>query len=178
MLNEARLNAGEAAERIHFHCMDAEKLGFADASFDVVVSRNLTWNLPHPERAYAEWARVLKPNGLLLNFDANWYRYLYDASAQAAHLEDRANVYASGAEDDTLGTDVAAMEAIARRAVLSRRMRPAWDHALLRALSMCVTSNEDIWKEVWTEDERINNASTPMFLVQAVKTAAAEEGSQ
>ena len=76
MLNEARLNAGEAAEHIHFHCMDAEKLGFADASFDVVVSRNLTWNLPHPERAYAEWARVLKPNGLLLNFDANWYRYL------------------------------------------------------------------------------------------------------
>lgn len=48
MLNEARLNAGEAAEHIHFHCMDAEKLGFADASFDVVVSRNLTWNLPHP----------------------------------------------------------------------------------------------------------------------------------
>ena len=42
----------------------------------------------------------------------------------------------------------------------------------------CVTSNEDIWKEVWTEDERINNASTPMFLVQAVKTAAAEEGSR
>lgn len=105
MLNEARLNAGEAAEHIHFCCMDAEKLGFADASFDVVVSRNLTWNLPHPERAYAEWARILKPNGLLLNFDANWYRYLYDASAQAAHLEDRANVYASGAEDDTLGTD-------------------------------------------------------------------------
>ena len=119
------------------------------------------------------------PTGcFLIYFDANWYRYLYDASAQAAHLEDRANVYASGAEDDTLGTDVAAMEAIARRAILSRRMRPAWDHALLRALSMCVTSNEDIWKEVWTEDERINNASTPMFLVQAVKTAAAEEGSQ
>ena len=63
MLNEARLNAGEAAEHIHFCCMDAEKLGFADASFDVVVSRNLTWNLPHPERAYAEWARILKPNG-------------------------------------------------------------------------------------------------------------------
>ena len=79
---------------------------------------------------------------------------------------------------DTDKALAAAMEAIARRAILSRRMRPAWDHALLRALSMCVTSNEDIWKEVWTEDERINNASTPMFLVQAVKTAAAEEGSR
>ena len=178
MLEEARHNAGALAKHIHFQQMNAEKLAFQTASFDVLVTRNVTWNLHDPEKAYAQWMRVLKPGGVLLNFDANWYRYLYDASAQAAHLEDRANVYASGVEDDTLGTDVAAMEAIARRAVLSRRMRPAWDHALLRALSMCVTSNEDIWKEVWTEDERINNASTPMFLVQAVKTAAAEEGSR
>ena len=178
MLEKAKENAGDLCRNIRFLRMDAQKLDFEDNTFDVVISRNLTWNLEHPDVAYREWVRVLKVGGRLLNFDANWYRYLYDASAQAAHLEDRANVYASGAEDDTLGTDVAAMEAIARRAVLSRRMRPAWDHALLRALSMCVTSNEDIWKEVWTEDERINNASTPMFLVQAVKTAVAEEGSR
>ena len=37
---------------------------------------------------------------------------------------------------DTDKALAAAMEAIARRAILSRRMRPAWDHALLRALSM------------------------------------------
>lgn len=66
MLNEARLNAGEAAEHIHFRSMDAEKLGFADASFDVVVSRNLTWNLPHPERAYAEWHASSNPTGCFL----------------------------------------------------------------------------------------------------------------
>ena len=67
MLNEARLNAGEAAEHIHFHCMDAEKLGFADASFDVVVSRNLTWNLPHPERASSNPTGcflILMPTGI------------------------------------------------------------------------------------------------------------------
>lgn len=52
--------------------MDAEMLTFPDDTFDVVVSRNLTWTLPHPVRAYQEWFRVLKPGGILLNFDAEY----------------------------------------------------------------------------------------------------------
>ena len=71
MLDEARRNAGSLAEKIRFLEMNAEQLDFPDDSFDVIVSRNLTWNLPHPEKAYAEWSRVLRPGGLLLNFDAN-----------------------------------------------------------------------------------------------------------
>lgn len=52
--------------------MDAEKLDFGDETFDVVISRNLTWNLPHPVDAYREWLRVLKKGGILLNFDAEY----------------------------------------------------------------------------------------------------------
>ena len=78
MLDEAKKNAGDMADSIRFMEMNAEALDFEDASFDVVISRNLTWNLPHPDAAYAEWARVLRPGGLLLNFDANWYAYLFD----------------------------------------------------------------------------------------------------
>ena len=40
---------------------------FQDESFDVVISRNLTWTLPEAAQAYKEWSRVLKPGGLLLN---------------------------------------------------------------------------------------------------------------
>ena len=72
MLEEARRNAGSLAGQIRFLEMNAEELDFSDDSFDVIVSRNLTWNLPHPEKAYAEWSRVLRPGGLLLNFAANW----------------------------------------------------------------------------------------------------------
>ena len=36
--------------RICFMEMIAEQLSFEDQSFDVVISRNLTWNLPNPER--------------------------------------------------------------------------------------------------------------------------------
>ena len=70
MLAEARRNAGALADKIRFRQMNAEELSFADHSFDVVVTRNVTWNLPNPAKAYSHWTRVLAPGGLLLNFDA------------------------------------------------------------------------------------------------------------
>ena len=57
---------------------DAQLLPFADSTFDCVCSRNLVWNLELPQTAYREWLRVLKPGGVLLIFDGNHYRYLFD----------------------------------------------------------------------------------------------------
>ena len=57
--------------------MDAEKLDFPAESFDVVISRNLTWTLPHPITAYREWHRVLKAGGILLNFDAEYAKHAH-----------------------------------------------------------------------------------------------------
>lgn len=173
MLREARQNAGPLADRICFRQMNAEALDFPSARFDVVLSRNLTWNLADPEAAYRQWVRVLKPGGLLLNFDANWYRYLYDEAALGAHAQDRQNVADLQVEDDTAGTDVDAMEAIARQAPLSRQARPVWDAELLRRLGMRVEVEREIWRRVWTRAERITNASTPMFLIRAVKRRTA-----
>lgn len=182
MLDEARGNAraagvgeGAGSGRISFRRMDAAALAFGDSAFDVVVSRNLTWNLPDPAAAYAEWARVLAPGGLLLNFDANWYRYLYDETAGAAHAADRDHVAAGVAAgeviDDTAGTDVDAMEAIARRAPLSQASRPAWDLRVLASLGLDAAADESAWQRLWTADELANNASTPMFRIEARKVA-------
>ena len=73
MLAEAKRNAGPWQEAIDFRLMDAQKPTFTAESFDVVLSRNLTWVLEDPEQTYGNWRHVLKPGGLLLNFDANWY---------------------------------------------------------------------------------------------------------
>lgn len=169
MLEKARLNAGIWRDRITFLKMNAEELQLPDRSFDVIVSRNVTWNLHDPVKAYSEWTRVLKEGGLLLNFDANWYRYLYDEEARKGYCRDRENIRAAGVPDETDGTDIPAMEAIAYRAPLSSRLRPEWDIRTLDALGMEAEANTEIWKTVWTREERINNASTPMFLVQAVR---------
>lgn len=115
MLEEARRNAGALADKIAFLQMNAEELMFADHSFDVLVTRNVTWNLHDPEKAYSHWTRVLAPGGLLLNFDANWYRYLWDEEAELGHKRDRENLAVSDVRDENAGTDVDAMEAIARK---------------------------------------------------------------
>ena len=168
MLEEARKNAGSLSDRIVFLEMNAEALTFPDHSFDVILSRNLTWNLPHPEAAYREWKRVLKPGGLLLNFDANWYHYLFDAQARTGYEADRTASEERGIQDRNIGHDFEVMERIAMRIPLSNTMRPAWDHAVLSGLGMDVSTDLQAWDRVWSAEEKINFASTPMFLVRAV----------
>ncbi|GLS44530.1 class I SAM-dependent methyltransferase [Methylobacterium brachythecii] len=43
--------------------MDAEHLGFADASFDVVVAQYVVTAVPNPEAALDEFLRVARPGG-------------------------------------------------------------------------------------------------------------------
>src|SRR5262249_28286730 len=46
--------------------MDAEHLGFADESFDVVVAQYVITTVPNPEATLDEFARVLKPGGEII----------------------------------------------------------------------------------------------------------------
>ena len=82
MLEEARTLAKQRNLDITFREMDAQNLDYPNDSFDVVISRNLTWTLPDPESAYAEWFRVLKPGGVLLNFDADYASHVRSHSTQ------------------------------------------------------------------------------------------------
>lgn len=170
MLDEARRNAGDLCPRITFMEMNAQALGFGDEQFDVIISRNVTWNLPEPELAYSEWTRVLKPGGLLLNFDANWYRYLFDDTAKVAYEQDRENSVCEGLDDLNVGENFDRMEEIARRVPLSRAHRPSWDVETLTNLGMLVGADPHIWRRVWSHQEKVNLASTPMFMVYGYKT--------
>lgn len=170
MLEEARKNAGALAGNIQFYRMDAQSLGFLDESFDVIVTRNLTWNLENPIQAYREWKRVLKPGGVLLNYDANWYHHLFDEEKRRAYEEDRQKVGAASLEDHYTCTDIDAMEEIARRVPLSRAMRPQWDQYVLNELGFSeVAVSMDVWEHVWSEVEKINYGSTPMFRIKGIR---------
>ena len=174
MLEKAAENAekfiGEKKKNIIFKRMDAQNLEFEDESFDVIVSRNLTWNLPNPEAAYQEWLRVLKKGGRLLNFEANWYGYLYDDKKREAYENDRKNVEKGSLDDHYLCTDIDRMEKIALQVPLSETRRPGWDVKVLKELGASqIQVNEDIWQQVWSEEEKLNYGSTPMFMIEVKK---------
>ena len=170
MLKKAKKNTGIFAEKIIWKISDAQKLELEDCTFDAVFSRNVTWNLENPGQAYEEWIRVLKPGGLLCNFDADWYGHLYDEEKRSGYEKNRQRVEEENMEDYYTGTDIERMEAIARQVPLSRQKRPQWDvEALKNAGLTGVSCDTEVWKQVWTEEEIANNGSTPIFLLSGKK---------
>ena len=170
MLEEAKQNAGTLAEKICFRREDAMNLSFPKATFDVVLSRNLTWNLPDPQKAYKEWLRVLKHNGLLLIFDANWYAYLKDEDKRKAYENDRQIVKEQGYEDYNIGEGFDIMEEIAKDLPLTGIIRPQWDEEIFREQKVSsVSCVEDIGSQLYSEKEKTNYSSTPLFMIKVVK---------
>ena len=173
MLKEAQSNAGGLAKCIVWKTGDAQALDVESNSFDAVVTRNVTWNLPRPDLAYKEWLRVLKPEGVLYNFDADWYGHLYNEEKRSSYEKDRRQTEEQNVEDYYSGTDIEKMEEIARQVPLSRLERPKWDiETMQKAGFLDVSCEEEVWKEVWTEEEIINNSTSPIFLLTGRKRDA------
>lgn len=163
MIDEAKALAGDLGVSAEFEVMDAQSLGFPDEFFDAVVTRNLTWTLPAPERAYAEWLRVLKPGGMLLNFDASYGDNVRNNEKNGTHLPE-GKVYGHCGMTPELET---ANAKITLSMPMSKTLRPEWDTELLESLG-CSDCGFD--KAVGTRILGKNDlADAPMFLVWARK---------
>jgi ubiquinone/menaquinone biosynthesis C-methylase UbiE len=60
-----------------FRVADAEDLPFENATFDLVHSKDSLHHMESPERALAEYRRVLKPGGAALIIEANRYNPIF-----------------------------------------------------------------------------------------------------
>jgi ubiquinone/menaquinone biosynthesis C-methylase UbiE len=132
MLKEARANFEEMGVAAATQQGDAQNLPFPDESFDYIVSRNLVWNLEHPEKAYQEWLRLLRPGGRLFVSDGNHYLHYYDKD----YLEAKQKEEAAGKRHDCHGVDPTPINEIARDLPLSRVHRPTWDIEQLFSLGL------------------------------------------
>ena len=162
MLEEARILAKQRNLDITFREMDAQNLLYPDAVFDVVISRNLTWTLPDPQRAYAEWFRVLKPGGVLLNFDAEY----------AAHVRSHSVQNCKVAPDSPYGhvgmTDALQQENDAITLSMDiGQARPEWDGEVLTRIGFqsCQTDTQ-VGKRLLGE---LDLTTAPMFGIFARK---------
>lgn len=174
MIERARGNVSRAVPDadVRFHVGDVLSLPFPDETFDVCVSRNITWLMQNPKEAYAEWLRVLKPGGKLIAYDSNWYRYLIDPSVAAKRTADQSAHVLEGWDDDAQATsdEEKRCEELARSLPLTSVLRPAWDLRTLEALGVSSChADEDVWRRVWSKNEQLYYGSTPMFAVEAVK---------
>lgn len=156
MVVNAKKLAHKEGVSCRFRVMDAEELDFADETFDAVISRNLTWTLPDAEKAYQEWKRVLKPGGILLNFDANYGAV--DFSDYSELPEDHAHRQMG---DELLRE----CEEIKRQLPISSLIRPAWDLEVLGKLGFQKFSIDlGIGERIYVEKDEFYNP-TPIFMI-------------
>lgn len=154
MITKSRELAKEEGTDCRFEIMDAENLDFPDETFDVVISRNLTWTLPDAGHAYEEWCRVLKKGGILLNFDAN---YGSSNFADTSHLPENHT-------HNKLGMDMMQeCEEIKKQLPISSYIRPAWDVETLGNLGILELSLDlGVGKRIYIEKDDFYNP-VPIF---------------
>jgi hypothetical protein len=89
------------------------------------VSRNVTWNLEQPEKAYSEALRVTKEGGWIVNFDGNHNLHFFNE----LYMEYRnSDAYIDPHKKEFVkDVDLKIMEEISKTLPLSLVERPAWD---------------------------------------------------
>ena len=156
MIDEACRTSAELGIPINFQVMDAEKPDFAPHSFDVLVTRNLTWGLPHLAEAYANWHTLLRPGGLLINFDADYCREDTSAPLPENHAH-------KGISTE-LAQEYENFKNILRPA---QQPRPQWDRELWTAAGFHnIEVDTGVWKRIYADFDEFYNP-TPIFTLTA-----------
>ena len=161
MIDRARRTAEILGLNADFAVMDAEEPDFAPESFDVLVTRNLTWTLPHIEKAYREWYRLLKPGGVLINFDAD-----YSAALEDEEEHELPENHAHKLVPEYMKIE---NEAITMEVGAYHQPRPQWDvQLLIEAGFERVSVDMGAYRRIYAEIDEFFNP-TPIFCLAAYK---------
>lgn len=162
MIEKAKFIAAERKATADFQVMDAEHPAFPDGTFDVIVSRNLTWTLPHPAEAYGEWLRVLKPGGVLLNFDADYGKEDLLGELESLPKEHSHNHMSCG--------QLKECDKIKKQLSINRMTRPGWDVEILKELGCTeVTVDPEIYQRIYMEKNSPFYNPMPVFGLRVEK---------
>lgn len=156
MIDHAKANANTFKSAAQFQKMDATTLAFPSQSFDMLISRNVTWTLPDTEAAYAEWLRVLKPQGLLLNFDSDYGQTTFTNTKGHVHQ----HMCTETLDECTM---------IKNSLPISQEQRPHWDQQILTSLGVSKLTIEPNIRHLVQLDDTLQYEEIPIFMIKAIK---------
>lgn len=171
MLEEARENSARFGAHPEYIRMDSENLSFPDASFDMIISRNVVWIMEDPEAVYRRWLRILKPGGrvvvfdtghgksdFLTKFDHNNEEYIEDYIRQFG--KEPPISFDRGKYEEARGWK--------RDLKLTYEERPQWDVDTMKALGYCNITWTDVTDEAsYTEELKFENKGRLFFRLLA-----------
>lgn len=156
MLERAGENAsccGAKADFVHI----GEDTSPPPESFDLLVSRNVTWALPEPEVTLRGWMELVAPGGTLRYFDASWYGYLADEPERADVI--RLKDYSKAKE----------MERMASSLPMTYRRRPEWDEEFWKQEGYSPDIREGLNPLVYDAEDARRYRAFPLFMISVVK---------
>ena len=170
MLQQASENARNYNVKLNLKCMDVHNLEFEDNTFDLIISRNVTWNLKNPDKFFKECQRVLKEDGRMIYFDDNWYTFIYDEESRLKkQISDKKFECKYGFKSDHSIDEIGLLD-LAYNLPMSKNIRPQWDIENLHKFGFNVIAvDSNINSLVWDEMEQLKYEATPMFMVVAGK---------
>lgn len=167
MIKEARGTASLLGIAASFRAMDVEAPDFRAESFDVLLTRNLTWTLPDLPKAYRAWYKLLKIGGVLLNFDADYY-----AALSEDVRDPLPKVHAHRFLSEAM---IEESRAITRDIGKTQQPRPSWDEKLLRAAGFSdIFIDRDAYKRIYKEKDEFYHPAA-VFLIAAHKEERRKE---
>ncbi|WP_272943477.1 class I SAM-dependent methyltransferase [Paenibacillus sp. MER TA 81-3] len=170
MLKQAQFNAFRAGAVAQFIQGDIGVLPFQEASFDVIISRNVTWTLPQPFATYDAWHRLLRPGGKIVIFDANWNKHLVDEEQRKQYMEDCETARRMGYGIELEESLEREGDEITSKLPLTFEHRPDWDVQSLEKIGYReIVCNWGFDEAIYTESEKVLNRTTPMFSIVAEK---------
>lgn len=173
MLGHARKNAERNGVKPELILGDFGDLPFPDGTFDLIVSRNVTHIIRDHLGVYGEWLRVLKPDGVLLIFDANWHLPYHPGPIrdEAIRREREAlRIYGRGYTYDGSYEYIDSELDPENFRVFGTAQRPDFDVGVLKQLPFRdVRFERDVTAELWSEKEKLMYGATPLYMLRAVK---------
>jgi ubiquinone/menaquinone biosynthesis C-methylase UbiE len=172
MIEQTTLNTQHfgVSNNVNILRQNIQEMDFDDNVFDMVISRNVTWTLDDPAKAYSEWLRVLKPGGCFLNFDSNFLFSLYDEELQKQYHEDEKEAIAMGYVPEPNDHLADGMDKVLPNLVSAKNSRPEWDLNTLVGLECRkITLDKTAFKGMEKGYRAILDRTNRMFMIRAEK---------
>ena len=149
---------------------DIHNLIFEDETFDMVISRNVTWTIDDPHKVYGEWLRVLKPGGCFLNFDSNFLFSLYDEELQKQYKEDEKEAISQGYEPVPNDHLADGMDEVLPNLPTAKGRRPGWDvNQLMDYEFNNILIDKNVHEGLLSGFDEILHRNSKMFLLRVEK---------
>ncbi|RCX15421.1 methyltransferase family protein [Fontibacillus phaseoli] len=139
-------------------------------TFDIIISRNVTWFLYNPVAAYQNWYEMLNDGGQAIIFDANWNLFLSDPQEAELFRKAKEEAIEQGYLPYREEKDIEEGDQLALTLPLTYVRRPGWDSEMLRSIGFNKTHvHQGFDTELYTPGEQVLNRHRPMFAIVAEK---------